>query len=124
MNWAFCGSIAMAVAIILGAFGAHGLKKRLDNERLNWWQTGAQYHMIAALGLFAVASVRFMNQSNQEVQAGVDISGWLILLGIVFFSGSLYIMALTGIRKLGAITPIGGLLWIIGWIRLAMVTLT
>jgi uncharacterized membrane protein YgdD (TMEM256/DUF423 family) len=101
------------LGVALGAFGAHGLKARLaglaDREqRLAWWQTGAQYHLLHALavGLAGAVAAR---------APGGTVAGWLFLGGIALFSGSLYAMTLTGVRKLGAVTPIGGLLLLAGW---------
>ena len=106
------------LGVALGAFGAHGLQKFLagkpDGERrAAWWQTGAQYHLVHALavGLSAYVSAR---------APGGSIAGWLFLAGIALFSGSLYAMTLTGRRALGAVTPIGGLLFLAGWIAIAV----
>jgi uncharacterized membrane protein YgdD (TMEM256/DUF423 family) len=101
------------LGVALGAFGAHGLRSFLagkpdGDQRLTWWQTGAQYHLVHALaiGLAAVAA------------AGA--ASWLFLGGIVLFSGSLYLMTLTGKRALGAVTPIGGLLFLAGWVAIVL----
>ena len=109
------------LGVALGAFGAHGLKKRLDGlpdgeQRLAWWQTGAQYHQIHALavGLAAVIAAR---------APGGTIAGWLFLGGIALFSGSLYVMTVTGKRALGAVTPLGGLLFLAGWIAIVVAAL-
>ncbi|APR85998.1 Hypothetical protein A7982_11347 [Minicystis rosea] len=106
------------LGVALGAFGAHGLKARVEGlpdgqQRLAWWNTGAQYHLIHALavGLSAAVAARV---------PGGTMAGWLFLGGIVLFSGSLYLMTLTGKRALGAITPIGGLLFLCGWIAIAI----
>ena len=118
MNWAAAGAIAMAVAVAIGAFGAHGLKAKLTPDALGWWHTGAQYHVYHALALFAVAWAQSVGAGGRAL----TVSGWAMLLGIVLFSGSLYVMALTGMRWLGAVTPIGGTAWIVGWIALAVAT--
>lgn len=104
--------------VALGAFGAHGLKRRMEGkpdgeQRMAWWQTGAQYHLIHALaiGLSAVGPSR--------VHDGSPIAAWLFLAGIALFSGSLYAMTLTGVRKLGAVTPIGGVCFLAGWAAIA-----
>src|SRR5689334_15569522 len=107
-------SLAGFSGVALGAFGAHGLKNRLASkpdgeQRLAWWQTGAQYHLVHALGI-GLAAVR-----PSPVQSGSGLAPWLFLAGIALFSGSLYTMALTGIRKLGAVTPLGGLAFLAGW---------
>lgn len=106
------------LAVALGAFGAHGLEKRLASlpdhaDRMRWWTTGAHYHLVHALaiGLVAVALVRFPS---------AQLSGWLFLGGTLLFSGSLYVMTLTGIRVLGAVTPFGGLMMLAGWANLAL----
>lgn len=109
------------LAVALGAFGAHGLDRRLASladhaDRMRWWQTGAQYHLAHALaiGLAAVA-----------VGRGVPAApaGFLFLAGTVLFSGSLYAMTLTGVRALGAVTPLGGLCFLAGWAVLAAAAL-
>ena len=101
----------MIVAVAAGAFGAHGLKGRLDAEMLGVWQTGVQYHLVHALGLFAVAWLR----ARHPRSGLLPVAGWLLLIGIVLFSGSLYVLALTGIRWLGAITPLGGVAFLLAW---------
>ncbi len=109
------GSTNAALAVILGAFGAHVLKARITPELLSAFQTGAQYHFYHALGLFAVAFV-----STQVPDSGLPKwSGWLMQAGIVLFSGSLYAMAAGGPRWLGAITPLGGVAFIAAWLVLA-----
>ncbi|WYP26168.1 DUF423 domain-containing protein [Alkalihalobacillus sp. FSL W8-0930] len=106
------GSIVMALGVGIGAFGAHGLEPRISERMLKNYQTGVQYHMIHGLGIIAVA-LAGMKMTSSALLTG---AGWAFVIGIIFFSGSLYAMALTGITKLGAITPIGGLAFIIGWI--------
>jgi uncharacterized membrane protein YgdD (TMEM256/DUF423 family) len=108
------------LAVALGAFGAHGLKTRLAAlpdvaQRLEWWQTAAQYHLThaLALGLMAIVAAKV---PGTAATAG----GWAMLAGIVLFSGSLYGMTLTGVRALGAITPVGGLCLLVGWCLLAV----
>jgi uncharacterized membrane protein YgdD (TMEM256/DUF423 family) len=102
------------LGVAFGAFGAHGLTRSLEGladgaQRLEWWKTGAQYHLVHALavGLSAAAASRLGGLGA--------ISGWLFVAGVVLFSGSLYTMTLTGVRALGAITPIGGLCFLGGW---------
>lgn len=100
-------AVVMVVGIALGAFGAHGLSERLaETGRLDNWETATFYHLIHGLALFAVAG-----------RASRPLGYIWFLAGIVLFSGSLYILALTGITKLGAITPLGGLCFLIGWGR-------
>ena len=107
------------LAVALGAFGAHGLKSKLSAlpdaaDRLGWWHTGAQYHLAHALALGLVAVL-----AERRPGGALTVSGWAFLAGTVLFSGSLYLMTLTGVRGLGAVTPIGGLSFLIGWAALA-----
>jgi uncharacterized membrane protein YgdD (TMEM256/DUF423 family) len=113
-TWTAVGAVAGAVGVMLGAFGAHGLKGRVEPDLLAVFETGVRYHLVHALALVAVglASTRWNN-------AWVGAAGWLFLAGIVIFSGSLYLMTFTGARWLGAITPIGGLAFIVAWLLLA-----
>ncbi|MDX1618898.1 MAG: DUF423 domain-containing protein [Balneolaceae bacterium] len=104
--------IGMALAVTLGAFGAHGLRGRLTPEMMEIFQTGVQYHLIHALGLLAVGLLAI----HFPESAYLKWSGWLMLAGIVLFSGSLYILSMSGIRWLGAVTPVGGLSFIAAWI--------
>jgi len=113
MNWISIGAINMAVAVACGAFVAHGLKPRLSAEQMAWWQTGTQYFFYHALGLLIVGMLLRINLTSPTI-------AWVMQLGIVFFTGSLYLMALGMPRWLGAITPIGGTLFIIAWIWLAI----
>ena len=106
--WLALGGINAFVAVAAGAFGAHGLKPRLSSELLAVFETGARYQMYHALGLLAVALVLGQGRS-------ASAAGWAMLAGIVLFSGSLYALALTGIRAFGAITPLGGLCFLTGW---------
>ncbi|MFS0788493.1 DUF423 domain-containing protein [Shouchella sp. 1P09AA] len=110
------GAIVMALSVAIGAFGAHGLEGRISERMLKNYQTGVQYHMIHGVGLLFVGVLSLKMTANQMVNG----AGWAFLVGIVLFSGSLYVMALTGITKLGAITPIGGLAFIIGWVLLGI----
>lgn len=109
------GALAMALGVILGAFGAHGLKNKLTPDLLAVYHTGVEYHLYHALGLILVGVL--INQFPQV--SGLQLGGWLLLAGILIFSGSLYVLAITGIRWLGAITPIGGLAFIAGWVWIA-----
>lgn len=101
------------IGVILGAFGAHGLKDKISDAMLANYQTGVQYHMIHALALLGTALASARLRKNTVV-----LAGWFFVAGILIFSGSLYIMALTDQRWLGMITPIGGLSLIIGWLLL------
>ena len=108
------GALAAFVAVALGAFAAHGLKSRLDPIMLATFETGVRYHMYHALALLAVAWA-----AARWPSAAVNASGWLFVAGIVLFSGSLYALSLSGVRWLGAITPLGGLAFLVGWLCLA-----
>ena len=103
-------------AVALGAFGAHALESRLTEDLLGTFETGVRYHFYHALALVAVVvAIRFWPNASLAT-----VAGWLFVAGILIFSGSLYILALSGIRWLGAITPIGGVAFIAGWICLAL----
>ncbi len=108
-------SINGFIAVALGAFAAHGLKAMLSADLLATFQTGVQYQMYHAFALMAVGLLSVSFPGN----ASLKIAGFLFLAGIVIFSGSLYVLALSGIRWLGAITPIGGLAFLAGWAMLA-----
>ena len=99
----------------LGAFGAHGLKAKVTAEQLAWWQTGVEYHFYHALGLLVIGAL----MAAQPQLALPKGSAWALQIGIVIFSGSLYAMTLGAPRWFGAITPIGGTAFIIGWLWLA-----
>lgn len=103
------------IAVALGAFAAHSLKNMLSPDLLATFQTGVQYHMYHALTLFGIGllTLHFPNQTLLKA------AGYMFLLGIVLFSGSLYILAFSGIRWLGAITPVGGVAFLVGWALLA-----
>jgi uncharacterized membrane protein YgdD (TMEM256/DUF423 family) len=98
-------------AVALGAFGAHGLKNRLPVDMMAIWQTAVQYQFWHTLALLGIGIL--LNQGMQS--KWLTFSGWLFAAGIVIFSGSLYILSLSGIRWLGAITPVGGVLWLAAW---------
>ena len=108
------GALSGALAVMLGAFGAHGLKAKLSEKMLANYMTGVEYHFYHTLALLAIGLLALHLQSRLLVSGG-----WAFVIGIVLFSGSLYVMALTGITKLGMITPIGGLAFILGWVLLA-----
>jgi uncharacterized membrane protein YgdD (TMEM256/DUF423 family) len=114
--WVWLGALNAFLAVFAGAFGAHGLKSRVDAPMLDVWKTGAQYHMYHALGMLAVAYI-----AAQKPAAAW--AGWAMLVGIVLFSGSLYALALSGWGKLGMITPFGGLAFLAAWAILAVVAL-
>ena len=105
-------SFMMALAIAVGAFGAHGLKSILDEHMLNIYNTGVQYHFYNTLGLFAASIIYSLKPESKKIY----ISLWLIIIGMSIFSFSLYFLAILSMPILGAITPIGGSLLIIAWI--------
>lgn len=119
MGWVrlfmFAGTVAAGLGVALGAFGAHALKARLAPAMLGVYETGVQYQFIHALGLILIG----LSAAHLGNIAGLRWAGWLMLAGIVLFSGSLYLLALTGIRWLGAITPLGGLCFIAAWVMFA-----
>ena len=102
------------LAVSLGAFAAHGLKDRLSPELMNTFQTGVQYHMYHALALFGIGLLSISYPASVQLK----VSGYLFMLGIVLFSGSLYVLSISGIRWLGAITPLGGLCFLAAWASL------
>ncbi len=104
-------SISGMLAVAFGAFGAHALKNRLDDYALGVYQTAVQYHFYHSLALLAVGVIAL----SQPHGALLRSSGWLFLLGIIVFSGSLYLLSISGIRWLGAVTPLGGLAFIAAW---------
>ena len=108
------GAIFAMIAVILGAFGAHALKDKFAEPRFSAvWETAVQYQMYHALGLLMIGIVG--HEALLGASSLLSWAGYLLLTGIILFSGSLYILAVTGIKKLGAITPIGGVLFISGW---------
>lgn len=109
------GALNAFLAVAAGAFGAHALKARLTPDMLAVFETGARYHMYHALGLLAVGLLAHARPSGLLQGAGVAM-----LVGIALFSGSLYALALSGVRALGAITPLGGLGFLVGWLLLAL----
>lgn len=115
--FAMLGALSAAIAVGAGAFGAHALRARLEPRMLEVFETGARYQMYHALGLFAVAWL--VGQGGRG--AGLaSAGGWLFVAGTLLFTGSLYAMALSGVRALGAITPLGGVCFIAGWVMLAV----
>lgn len=108
------GAVFMALAVLLGAFGAHALKKALSPDMLTVYKTGVEYQFYHALGLLATGLIGYRLQSKWLNWAGI-----CLIAGIILFSGSLYVLAISGIKAFGAITPIGGLAFVAGWICLA-----
>ncbi len=108
-------SLSGMLAVVFGAFGAHGLKGKLDDQALKVFETAVQYHFYHTFALLVVGVIAL----NQPQTVLLKSSGWLFVIGILVFSGSLYLLSLTGVRWLGAITPLGGLAFIAGWACLA-----
>lgn len=115
MNWLVVSALLGGLGVALGAFGAHGLKKIVDPDLLQVWETGVRYHLFHTLALFGIGLLR-----RQIEGTALTVGGWLFVAGITIFSGTLYLMTVTGARWLGAITPIGGLSLIAGWVALAI----
>ena len=109
------GAVNMLLVVLLGAFGAHGLKAVLAPERLTVYQTAVQYHALHGLGLLALGGVALHWESPWPRRAA-----WLLVAGIGLFCGSLYVLSVTGVRWLGLITPFGGMAFILGWLALAI----
>lgn len=116
-NWITLASSLLALAVICGAFGAHALRARLDQYSLGIWDKAVFYHFIHAIGILLTALLASAAVVPHTSSRLVCI---LLTAGIIIFSGSLYLLALTGQRWLGAITPIGGTLFIVAWIVLAL----
>jgi uncharacterized membrane protein YgdD (TMEM256/DUF423 family) len=112
------GSLSGALAVIIGAFGAHGLKDKICEEMLTVYKTGVEYHFYHTLVLLGIGLLALHCESKFLVA-----SGWSMVAGILLFSGSLYALSTSGTKILGAITPIGGLFFIAGWILLAAAVL-
>ena len=114
-SWIILGSFLAALVVIFGAFGAHGFKNKVSPVDLIIFETGFIYHMYHALGLILIGILGF--HYNSDI---IQLPAVLISIGLLIFSGSLYILVLSGLRWLGAITPIGGVLLIAGWFMLAL----
>jgi len=112
LNWIGIAAVNMAIAVALGAFGAHGLEGRVSIQQLEWWHTATLYLFVHALGLLLVGLLIRLKYITQT-------TAWLLQIGIIIFAGSLYAMTLGAPRWFGAITPIGGVLMIAGWLWLA-----
>ena len=113
-----CAAVSGFIAVGLGAFGAHGLKGLLAPYLMDVYQTGVQYQFYHTLALLAVALLNLYKPHK-----GLQIAGWSFVVGILLFSGSLYLLALSGTHWLGAVTPIGGLAFLTGWASLAYAAL-
>jgi uncharacterized membrane protein YgdD (TMEM256/DUF423 family) len=121
MNWSSVGAILLALAVIIGAFGAHVLQGRLDAYSKGVYETGVIYHFFHALGLLVVSFLPRLGALSKPRAAWVC---GLLLTGVILFSGSLYALAISGVRLLGAVTPFGGLAFIVAWVLLAYWLLT
>jgi uncharacterized membrane protein YgdD (TMEM256/DUF423 family) len=115
-NLGAAGAISAFLAVALGAFGAHGLRDRLTTDMLEVYKTGVTYQMYHALGILLLAGM----MERRPHAIGLQRAGWLFIAGTVLFSGSLYALAISGVKILGAITPLGGLCFLIGWILAAV----
>jgi uncharacterized membrane protein YgdD (TMEM256/DUF423 family) len=111
--WIALGAMNAAIAVGAGAFAAHGLRDRLDARALEVFETGARYQMYHALAIVLAGTI---------ASRGAHTAGWIFQAGIVLFSGSLYALALTGVKGLGTITPLGGVAFLVGWLWLAWTT--
>ena len=116
MIWAKIASVFMFFGVVLGAFGSHALKAKLSDYSLDVYKTAVMYHFIHALGLFIVAWL-----SMTVADPKINIAGIFMVIGIILFSGSLYALALTGHKWLGAIAPLGGVSFLIAWSLLIFV---
>ncbi|MET0089498.1 MAG: DUF423 domain-containing protein [Candidatus Thiodiazotropha sp.] len=112
-SWLILAALSGMLLVILGAFGAHALEPRLPADHLVWWQKAVHYQGLHTLALFGTGLLALQHSSR-----ALHMAGGLFLAGILLFSGSLYVMALTGLRSLGMITPLGGLAFIAGWLAL------
>lgn len=113
------GSIFGFLSVALGAFGAHGLEGKVTDKLLEVWKTGVQYQMFGTLLLFIIT---FLMMKFQQVVL-LQWAGWLCIVGMILFSGSLYVMTITGIKWLGAITPLGGVAFLISWVLISIVAM-
>jgi len=116
MNWSAIAAVFLALAVGMGAFGAHGLRAGLDANHLDIYRTAALYHFLHALGMLIVSVLPKTGALPPESANAVC---WLLAAGILVFSGSLYLLAITGVSALGAITPFGGVAFIVAWLLLA-----
>lgn len=116
--FAVLGAIFGGLGVAAGAFGAHALRAQLEPRMLEVFETAVRYQMVHALALLAAAWL-----CQQHPSTAAQVAGWSFVLGILLFSGSLYALVLTGARGLGAVTPIGGVFFIVGWIALAIAAL-
>lgn len=111
------GVVSGFLSVAIGAFGAHGLEGKISEKLLQVWKTGVQYQMFGTVLIFVIA---FLMMKFQQVTM-MYWAGWLSVIGIILFSGSLYVMSITGIKWLGAITPFGGISFLVAWILVGIV---
>jgi uncharacterized membrane protein YgdD (TMEM256/DUF423 family) len=116
MNWSAIGAVFLALGVGLGAFGAHALRDKLDAYSIGIWEKAVFYHFIHSLGVLVVSLLP--RTGTFPLSAASNVC-WLLAAGVLIFSGSLYTLAVTGVRAMGAITPIGGLCFIAAWLLLA-----
>jgi uncharacterized membrane protein YgdD (TMEM256/DUF423 family) len=116
MVWFRYGALVLLAGVALGAFGAHALKDSLSAEARQTYQTAVLYHLVHGLGLLAVGWLGTLKPGEPMVRA----AGTALIIGVVLFSGSLYLLSVTGWRKLGMVTPLGGVAFLAGWLLLAM----
>ena len=114
-TYLFIGAVSGLLTVLLGVFGAHGLEAQLPAQHLVWWHKAVDYQGLHSLALLATGLLALQRSSGP-----LRLAGWSFLAGILLFSGSLYLLSLTGQRSLGMITPIGGLAFITGWLGLAL----
>jgi len=119
INFLLVGALAGLTGVLLGAFGAHGLRESLSPAMLTIYKTGVDYQMWHALALMGIALLLRYNPDEKSLIR----AGWFFLLGIVFFSGSLYMLACFNMKWLGMVTPVGGVFFIVGWVLLALFSL-
>jgi len=117
MSWSPIGAALLAASVLIGAFGAHALKDRLDAYATGIYERAVFYQFVHAFGLLAIGIAISAHVAAAPL---AGLAGWLLLAGIVVFSGSLYALALSGIRRFGAITPLGGIAFVAGWIVFAI----
>lgn len=125
--FAVLGALSGAVAVLTGAFGAHGLRDVLDARALEVWEKAVHWQIVHALALLVVGWVEVPGARGEAPvggEAARRVAGWGFVAGTVLFSGSLYALALSGIRALGAVTPVGGVAFVVGWLALARAAAT
>lgn len=114
MMWTWIGGLSGFLSVAMGAFGAHALASRVDAKMLQTYHLGAQYQMYHALALVALGI-----WASQHPETSVGLPGWAFVIGTVLFSGSLYVLTISGVKMLGMITPFGGISFMLGWLSFA-----